>query len=193
MEDMMATDTLAEGVAQGGAAVSSCLGLNGSAIGMPQLCADWMPNQIFWLLVALIAIYFFLSRIGLPRIGAVLAERQGTITNDIAAAEEMKLQAVAAERAYVEALAQARADANKIVAEAKADIQKDLDSALAKADVQISAKSAESEARIAEIRAGAMDAVTEVANATAKELVAALGGSPDARAVTAAVTARLKG
>ena len=185
----MATETLADGAA----VVGSCLGLDGSAIGMPQLCTDWMSNQIFWLLVALAAIYFFLSRIGLPRIGSVLAERQGTITNDIAAAEEMKLQAVAAERAYVEALERARADANRIVAEAKADIQKDLDAALAKADAEISAKSAESEARISDIRAGAMAAVTEVAKDTAKELIAALGGSPDARAVTAAVSARLKG
>lgn len=189
----MATETLAEGVVQGGAALSSCLGLDGSAIGMPQLCTDWMPNQIFWLLVALAAIYFFLSRIGLPRIGSVLAERQGTISNDIAAAEEMKLQAVAAERAYTEALAQARADANKIVAEAKAEIQSDLDAAMAKANADISAKTAESEARIAEIRAGAAEAVAEVAKDTAKELVAALGGSSDARAVTAAVSARLKG
>lgn len=189
----MATETLAEGVAQGGAAVSTCLGLDGNAIGMPQLCTDWMPNQIFWLLVALIAIYFFLSRIGLPRIGAVLAERQGTITNDIAAAEEMKLQAVAAERAYTDALAQARTDANKIVAEAKAAIQKDLDAELAKADAKISAKTAESESRIGEIRAGAMEAVTEVAKDTAKELIVALGGTPDARAVTAAVSARMKG
>ncbi len=47
--------------------------------------------------------------------------------------------------------------------------------------------------RIGEIRAGALDAVTEVAKDTAKEIVAALGGKADARGVTAAVTARLKG
>jgi F-type H+-transporting ATPase subunit b len=35
--------------------------------------------------------------------------------------------------------------------------------------------------------------VTEVAKDTAKEIVAALGGKADARSVTAAVTARLKG
>jgi len=38
-----------------------------------------------------------------------------------------------------------------------------------------------------------LDAVTEVAKDTAKELVSALGGKADARSVTAAVTARLKG
>ena len=44
----------------------------------------------------------------------------------------------------------------------------------------ISAKAAESEKRIAEIRAGALEAVTAVAKDTAKELVSALGGKADA-------------
>jgi F-type H+-transporting ATPase subunit b len=160
---------------------------------MPQLDFSTWPNQIFWLLVTLVVIYFLLTRIALPRIGAVLADRKGAITNDLAAAEELKQKALKAEKAYNEALAQARADAAKIVAEARAGIQKDLDAALAKADAQIAAKSAESEGRINEIRDGALAAVTEVAKDTAKEIVAALGGKADARSVTAAVTARLKG
>ena len=102
-------------------------------------------------------------------------------------------KALKAEKAYNEALAQARIDAAKIVAEARAAIQKDLDAALARADAQIAAKSAESEGRIAEIRDGALAAVTEVAKDTAKEIVLAFGGKADARSVTAAVTARLKG
>lgn len=165
----------------------------GEAVGMPQLDFSTWPNQIFWLLVTLVAIHFLLTRIALPRIGAVLADRKGAITSDLAAAEELKQKALKAEKAYNEALAQARADAAKIVAEARAGIQKDLDAALAKADAQIAAKSAESEVRINEIRDGALAAVTEVAKDTAKEIVAALGGKADARSVTAAVTARLKG
>jgi F-type H+-transporting ATPase subunit b len=129
----------------------------------------------------------------LPRIGGVLAERKGTITNDLSAAEELKQKAVQAEKAYNDALARARVEAAKIVAEAKADIQKDLDIATAKADAEIAARASESAKRIDEIKAGALDAVTEVAKDTAKELVAALGGKADARGVTAAVTARLKG
>ena len=168
-------------------------GQGGEAVGMPQLDFSTWPNQIFWLLVTLVAIYLLLSRIALPRIGAVLADRKGAITNDLAAAEELKQKALKAEKAYNEALAQARADAAKIVAEARAGIQKDLDAALAKADAQIAAKSAESEGRIAEIREGALAAVTEVAKDTAREIVTALGGKADARSVAAAVTARLKG
>ncbi|NEY90552.1 F0F1 ATP synthase subunit B' [Tabrizicola oligotrophica] len=182
----MATETTASEVTHGAAEAAE-------AAGMPQLDFSTFPNQIFWLLVTLVVIYFVLSRVALPRIGSVLAERKGTITNDLAAAEELKQKAVGAEKAYNDALVSARAEAAKIVAAAKADIQKDLDKALAKADAEIAAKASESEKRIAEIRAGAMDAVTEVAKDTAKELVAALGGKADARAVTAAVTAALKG
>jgi len=174
-------------------AAGVCVDAGGSALGMPQLCADWMPNQIFWLVVTLIAIYFVMSRIALPRIAAVLAERSGTITNDLAAAEELKNKAAEAEAAYDQALLDARAEAQKIVAEAKAEIQAELDVELQKADAQIAAKTAESEAAIGEIRAGAMDSVKAVAKDTAKELVAAMGGSADAKTITAAVTSRMKG
>ena len=171
----------------------TCVNEHGGALGMPQLCAEWWPNQIFWLLVTLVVIYLVLSKIALPRIAAVLADRKGTITNDLAAADELKQKAVAAEKAYNDALANARTEAAKIVAQAKAEIQKDLDAATAKADVQIAAKAAESEKSIAEIRDGATAAVSEVARDVAAELVAALGVGADAKTVTAAVTARLKG
>ena len=164
-----------------------------AAPGMPQLDFSHFPNQIFWLVVTLVVIYLILSRVALPRIGSILAQRQGTISNDIAAAEELKQKASEAEAAYNQALADARSEAHRIVAEAKADIHADLNVAIAKADAQIAAKSAESETAIAEIRAGAMDSIKEVAKDTAKEIVAAMGCKADARTISSAVTARLKG
>lgn len=164
------------------------------AVGMPQLDFSTFPNQIFWLVVTLIVIYLILSRVALPRIGAVLAERKGTITNDIAAAEELKQRAQEAEAAYEKALADARAEAQRIIAETKAEIQKDLDAATDRANAEIAARTAESEKRIGAIRASAEESVAEVARATAQEIVAALGvGSSEPAAVAAAVDARLKG
>jgi F-type H+-transporting ATPase subunit b len=161
--------------------------------GMPQLNFATWPNQIFWLVVAMVIIWFVLAKIALPRIGAVLAERKGTMAKDLAMAEELKAKAKAAEGAYTAALEKARVEAARIVAETKAEIQKDLDAATAKADAEIAAKTAESEKRIAEIRAGAEAAVAEVARDTAAALVGALGGSADASAIDAAVSARVKG
>ncbi len=161
--------------------------------GLPQLDFSTFPNQIFWLVIALVAIYLILTRVALPRIGDVLAERSGTITNDVAAAEEFKLKAQEAEEAYNKALADARAEAQRIIGEAKAEIQADLDDATAKADAEIAAKSAESEKRIAEIRDGALAAIEDVAQDTAKEIVGTMGFSPDDKAVADAVARRIKG
>jgi len=161
--------------------------------GMPQLDFSTYPNQIFWLVIALVAIYYILSRIALPRIAMVLAERRGTISNDIAAAEELKAQALEAEKAYQKALADARAESARIIAETKAAIQAELDAANVKADEQIAAKVAQSEAAIAEIRAGALANVEAVAKDTAAAIVASLGFAADQTAIDQAVETRVKG
>ena len=163
------------------------------APGMPQLDFSNWAHQIFWLLVALVAIYYVLSRIALPRIAAVLAERQGSITNDIAAAERLKQQAVEAEQAYEKALLDARAEANRIANETRAEIQAEVDVAIARADAEIAARAAESEKRLADIRASALEAVKEVATDTTGEIVAAMGGKSDAKSVAAAIAQQLKG
>lgn len=174
--------------------VSACVNEVGGALGMPQLCGEWFGNQIFWLVITLIVIYFVLSRVALPRIGSVLAERSGTITNDIAAAEDLKQKAVEAEEAYQKALTDARAEAGRIVADTKADIQKDLNKAIAKADAEIAARAAEGEKAIAEIREGAKESAATVAKDIAKDIVAAVApGKIDAKSITAAVTAKMKG
>lgn len=161
--------------------------------GMPQLDFSTFPNQIFWLVVTLVVIYLILSKVALPRIASVLAERQGTITNDIAAAEELKQKATEAEAAYEKALADARAEAGQIAAEAKASMQAEVDEAMKKADAEIAARTAESEARIDEIRAGAIEAIQSVAQDTAKEVVSALGVDVDDASIASAVEARVKG
>jgi len=182
----MASETTTQHVAEGAAHATE-------KVGMPQLDFTSYPNQIFWLLITLIVIYLVLSRVAMPRIGSVLAERQGTISNDIAAAEDFKQRAVEAEAAYDKALADARVEAGRIIADAKADIQSELDVAISKADAQIAAKAAESETAILAIRASAAQSIKEVAVETAKDIVSKLGGKADAKTISAAVSDRLKG
>lgn len=170
-----------------------CVDAGGGAIGMPQLCPEWFANQIFWLVITLVVIFLILSRVALPRIAGILAERRGTVTNDLAAAEDFKVKAQAAEEAYNQALADARAEAQKIVAQTKDEIRAELNAATKKADEEIAARTAESEAKIAEIREGALESIKEVSKDTAKELMGAMGVKADARSITSAVSARLKG
>ncbi len=163
------------------------------AAGMPQLDFSTFPNQIFWLIVTIVAIYLILTKIALPRIASVLAERKGTITNDIAAAEELKLKAVEAEKAYQKALAEARAEAQKIAAEARDEIKAELDKATDKADAEIAARGEESAARIAEIRDSALASVEVVARDAAAEIVGSLGRPVDGDAIATSVSAQMKG
>jgi F-type H+-transporting ATPase subunit b len=174
-------------------AASMCVDSHGSAIGMPQICPEWWGNQVFWLIVTLVVIYFILARVALPRIASVLSERQGTITNDIAAAEDLKRQAEAAEAAYEKALADARSEAQTIAQKTRDEIKAELDVATAKADAEIAAKSAESEKAIAEIRASAMENVEAVAKDTAAAIIQALGGSADDARIASAVNSNMKG
>lgn len=161
--------------------------------GMPQLDFATYPNQIFWLVVALVVTYLVLSRIALPRISSILAERQNTISADIAAAEDYKAKAHDAEAAYEKALSDARAQAQSIIGEMQTDLKAQIDAATAKADAEIQVRSVESEAKISEIKANALETVLSVATDTAAEVVSTFGGKVDVAAVEAAVAARVKG
>jgi F-type H+-transporting ATPase subunit b len=163
-------------------------------VGMPQLDFAHYPNMIFWLIVSLVVLYLILSKIALPRISTVLAERNDAISNDLEMAALYKRRAVEAEEAYNAALAKAREESQKIAAETKVQINKDLDVLMAKADAEISAKAAESEKRIQEIQESAAKSVEEVARDTAAGIVnAIMPATADDAALSAAIINRLKG
>ncbi|QBX34690.1 F0F1 ATP synthase subunit B' [Paracoccus liaowanqingii] len=169
------------------------VGQDVEAVGLPQLDMTTFGNQIFWLVVTLVVLYLVLSRVALPRIAAVLSDRQGAVTGDLMAAEEFKLKAREAEAAYDKALADARTEAQGIVAQNRATIQGQLDAAIAKADAEIAARTAESETRIREIRVSADASAREVARDVTAELVRSFGGQADDAAISSALDGRMKG
>ena len=79
-----------------------------ASIGMPQLDFATFPSQIFWLIVALVTLYFVLSRIALPRIASAIEERHDAIEDDLDRAAEFRRRALQAEKDYDAALAAAK-------------------------------------------------------------------------------------
>jgi len=191
-----AVENVEHGVVEGVQNIEASVGHGGehaSGGGMPQLDFDTFPSQIFWLVVALVALYYILSRIALPRIGSVLEARSDTIADDLDRAAEYKRRAEEADQAYQAALAEARSKAQEIAAKTKAEIQKGVDKAIAEADAEISARTAESEKRLAEIRESAISNVEIVAAETAAALIQAIAPSAaDDAAVKAAVATKLQ-
>jgi F-type H+-transporting ATPase subunit b len=182
------TEAVAAGAAHGDSVLAH------AEAGMPQLDPTIFPNLIFWLVVSIVLIYLILTRVAIPRLSAVLAERSDAITGDLEEAQFLKRRAAEAEASYEAALAKARDEAHQISAQTREKIGKELDALLAKADAEIGARSKESEARIAEIRDNAAVSVEEVAREAAAEIVALMMPSAaDKAAVDAAVAERAKG
>lgn len=174
----------------GGVAATETVAGEEGADGMPQLDPSSFDNQIFWLVVALVAIFMILTRVALPRLQAILATRAGTIGNDLQGAQDLRDRVAEAQASYDRALAEARAEAGRIGAQARAGIQADLDAALAEADGRIAAKAAESQTALAEIERDAGVSVEAVARDAARAILEALGGRADDAALDAAVTRR---
>lgn len=164
------------------------------ATGMPQLDTSTYSNQIFWLVLCLIAVYFLFSRIALPRIGGTIEQRAQAIQRDLDRAAEMKGKAEEAEAQYHQALADARSRAHEIAEKTKAEIQADVDAATAKADAEIAKQSSASAKRIAKLQSEAEGSVEDVAKDVTKAILDALApAASDDKAIAGAISKVLKG
>ncbi len=162
--------------------------------GMPQFDTTTFANQALWLTITILAIYFILSKIALPRIGGVLEQRSQIIQRDLDRAAELKGKAEAAEESYQQALIDARAKSQQIVSDAKADAQEKLDAAVAKADAQIDAEAKISADKIAKMQSDANMSVAEIAKDVASSLIEVVSpGSADQKIVDKTVDKLVKG
>ncbi len=160
----------------------------------PPFDASTFPSQLFWLAVTFFTLYFLLSRWLLPRIGSAIEERRDRVADDLDAAAQMKAQADETAQAYEKSLADARARASALAAEAKAEMDRLIEEETADAARQAEARQAEAEARIAEAKAKAMENVrtiaAEAASAAAERLAGLEIAEDDARKAVDAANAR---
>ena len=159
----------------------------------PPMDTTTFPSQIFWLVIFFGLLYLLMSKVALPKMGAVLEKRANTIHGDLAKANALKDQTQAAVQAYEKALADARAKAQAIAAETRAKMTAEMDAERAALEKTLAAKSADAESKIAAAKAAAMKDVGKVAADTAAEIVAELTGSPVNKADAAQAVAGLKG
>jgi F-type H+-transporting ATPase subunit b len=72
----------------------------GAKAPFPPLQAENFPSQLFWLAICFIALYVLMSRLGLPRVGGIIAARSATIENDLGEANRLKQETESAIAAY---------------------------------------------------------------------------------------------
>ncbi len=129
-----------------------------------------------------------MSKIALPRIGSILADRSRRIGDDLAAAERLKEQSDAAHAAYDKALADARARAQGIASSTREQQANAAEAAQKRLEAQLHEKLAAAEQSIAATRTAAMGNVRTIAADTAAAIVERLiGQAPAAHEVAAAL------
>jgi len=159
--------------------ICACAALPAYADGkMPQLdfANPLLKAQVVWGAIIFAALYYGLSRIGLPQVEAVLAARAAAIGGDLEQARLAKEKADRAVAELNEARRVAYAEAQYALAAAT---QKAKEAAAAKAaevNARLDAQLAASEQRIAAARVQARAALHDAAVQTAESLVERLTG-----------------
>lgn len=147
--------------------------------GLPQMHVvtdgTW-TNQIFWLAVTFVALYIVVSRLVLPRITRVIEDRDEQIRSDLDKAEQDRTEANRVREQFEDSLANARIEAQKVIADAKTAIQTEIATATKSLDEQLDARFAKAEAEVNEARTTALAEVEGVAAEIAADMVSRLSG-----------------
>jgi F-type H+-transporting ATPase subunit b len=160
--------------------------------GFPPFESEHFPSQLVWLTISFVLLYALMSKIALPRIGAILAERNRIVSDDLAAAERLKEQSNAAHAAYEKALDDARNRAHAIAGSTREQQAREAEALHKRLEAQLNERLAAADQSIAKSRAVAMGSVRTIAGETAsaiverligqqprqEEIAAALGGDP---------------
>jgi len=161
--------------------------------GFPPFQKDTFVSQFIWLAIIFVALYQLMSRIALPRIGAILEARRKQIEGDIAQAEKLKAESDQAIAVYEKALADARSRAQTLANETREKTLAEGEAERKALDTTLNAKIATAEKAIAERQAAAMLNVQGIAAEAATAIVERLVGVVPARSdVNSAVAEVLK-
>jgi F-type H+-transporting ATPase subunit b len=160
---------------------------------MPQLdVATFMP-QIAWLVITFFTLFLIVWKGILPRIGGALAIRQRKIQDNLNSAAKFKSDAEAAIEAYEGSLANARLEAQSIVAQIKAELDSIAAERQQELDAKLAARVSKAEARISKAK---LDVITNLQFVTVELAISAieklLGDAPDNAALANAVDASAK-
>lgn len=158
----------------------------------PPFDSKTYPGQLFWLAVSFGALYWLMSRVALPRIGGILADRAAALSRDLDEAAGAQAKAEASAKAYEQALAQAQSRAQGIAQTARETSAKQSDERRKAVEAELSAKASQAEASIAAAKAKAMGSVRDLGAETAAAIVEKLTGkAPSAAEAAKAVDTAL--
>jgi F-type H+-transporting ATPase subunit b len=145
---------------------------------MPQISqlAATYASQLFWLLLTFGITFLVVGLYMYPRIQGTAQARDDKIKGDLAAARDANEEADRAEEAYRVKINEDRAEAQALVAKAKADAAREAEARREEIERELDEKIAAAEAKIAKQKAAAMEGVRAAAAEAAQDIVQQLAG-----------------
>ena len=158
----------------------------------PPFDGSTMVAQLLWFAIAFAALYWLMSKVVLPRVAAILQERESLVSSDLDAAAKLKADTDEAIAVYEKALADAKAKAQAIAAETRDRLQGESDARRKAIEADLAVKLEAAEQQITASKAQAMTSVRGIAIDAAQAIVQQLvGTAPSVTDVEAAVTRTL--
>ena len=143
---------------------------------MPQLDVSTWFSQVFWLVVVFAALYWLVVKRALPAIGATIEQRRDRIADDLDEAERLRTKAEAVLKAAQMELAEARADAHKMVQEARETLAKELDAERRKVEEALTRRIAAAKQEVQAAKQKAMAEMDSAIGELATQIVQRVGG-----------------
>ena len=144
--------------------------------GFPPFEPESFPSQLLWLAITFCAIYLFVSRVIVKRVGGAIAERAARIARDLDDAAAAQARAEEATAAYEKSLAEARDKAQGIARDTRNAVSTASEGKRKSIEADLSVKLAGADKEIAARKQDAMANVGTIARETAGAIVARLTG-----------------
>lgn len=161
---------------------------------MPQFDPAVWPPQLIWLGLCFVVFYLLMSRVALPRVSAILEDREFRISDSLRKAENLKLEAESAVASYEKLMADARTKAHDQVRVVRERAAREAADRHAELGERLGAEVSAAETRIVRARdqavASLRDLAVEVTGSAVERLV---GEKFDAKALGKAVDMAMKG
>ena len=107
---------------------------------MPQLNPEFFISQLFWLVVSFSFLLFFLWRFSLPRISSVLDKRERKISDDIATAKKLQIEAEEIQKSIEEKIVNARNEVDDLIKSTLKNLLNESEMELTKLDKELENK-----------------------------------------------------
>ncbi|MCE2993857.1 MAG: hypothetical protein LW826_06660 [Candidatus Jidaibacter sp.] len=142
---------------------------------MPQLNPAFFISQIFWLIIVFAAIYIFIAKYFLPRIGKIVDDRADQIKSDIADSERLLAEYKELKKKTDDLLSDARHYAFSTIENATKKAEAEIHHHMAAIEKKIGIDTSKADVRLARSKSMLMEDVPEIAESLKNEILNKLG------------------